>query len=73
MVPPGPLVDGAVLEAPAKERRYPELFGRHGRARLVIFGAEVGGMETAHFLLHRPWPTLARFGQAYFGHDLLWP
>ena len=36
-----------------KERRYPQLAGAEGRARLVVLGAEVGGRfsdETAHFL-----------------------
>ena len=36
-----------------KERRYPELAGAEGRARLVVLGGEVGGRfsdETAHFL-----------------------
>ena len=50
-------VDGAALEAArrVKERRYPELSGRHGRTRLVVLGAEVGGRwsdETVHFLRH---------------------
>ena len=37
--------DGAALEATrrAKERRYPELVGRPGRARLVVLGVEVCG------------------------------
>ena len=52
-----PDVDGAALEVArrTKERRYAELSGRHGRTRLVVLGAEVGGrwsQETAHFLLH---------------------
>ena len=36
-----------------KERRYPEVAGAEGRARLVVLGGEVGGRfsdETAHFL-----------------------
>ena len=50
-------VDGAALEAArrVKERRYPELSGRHGRTRLVVLGAEIGGRwseETGHFLRH---------------------
>ena len=46
---------GIALEAArrAKERKYPELAGRGGRARLVVEGAEVGGRfssETSQFL-----------------------
>ena len=36
-----------------KERRYPELVGDHGRARLVVLAGEIGGRfssETAQFL-----------------------
>ena len=39
-----------------KERTYPELSGRFGRARLVVLACEVGGRlleETNHFLLTR--------------------
>ena len=38
-------VDSAALEAArrTKERRCPELSGQHGRTRLVVLGAEVGG------------------------------
>ena len=47
--------NGIALEAArrAKERKYPELAGRGGRARLVVVGAEVGGRfssETSQFL-----------------------
>ena len=47
--------DGAALEAArrVKERRYPELVGRPGRARLVVLGVEVCGrwsLETKSFL-----------------------
>ena len=47
--------NGIALEAArrAKERKYPELAGRGGRARLVVVGAEVGGCfssETSQFL-----------------------
>ena len=47
--------NGIALEAArkAKERKYPELAGRGGRARLVVVGAEVGGRfssETPQFL-----------------------
>ena len=47
--------NGAVLEQARrrKERRYPELVGAEGRARLVVLAGEVGGRfsaETAHFL-----------------------
>ena len=46
--------NGIALEAcRAKERKYPELAGRGGRARLVVVGAEVGGRfssETSQFL-----------------------
>ena len=48
--------DGAVLRAARrrKERTYPELTGRFGRARLVVLACEVGGRwseETNNFLL----------------------
>ena len=47
--------NGIALEAArrAKERKYPELVGRGGRARLVVVGAEVGGRfssETSQLL-----------------------
>ena len=47
--------NGFALEAArkAKERKYSELAGRGGRARLVVVGAEVGGRfssETSQFL-----------------------
>ena len=47
--------DGVVLEAARrrKERTYPELTARGGRARLVVLGVEVGGRwssETRSFL-----------------------
>jgi hypothetical protein len=42
-------LDGATLDRARrkKEIRYPELIDRHGRARLVVFGAEVGGRWSA--------------------------
>ena len=48
-------VDGVILEEAKrrKERRYPELSGRHGRTRLVVLAAEVCGRwspDTVHFL-----------------------
>ena len=48
-------VDGAALSAARrrKERTYPELIGRPGRARLVVLGVEVCGrwsVETQSFL-----------------------
>ena len=48
--------DGVVLRAVRrrKERTYPELTGRFGRARLVVLACEVGGRwseETNNFLL----------------------
>ena len=38
-------VDGAALQRARrqKERTYPELSGAHGRAKLVVLAAEVGG------------------------------
>ena len=47
-------VDGVIMEEAKrrKERRYPELSGRHGRARLVVLAAEVCGRwspDTVHF------------------------
>ena len=48
-------VSGAALDRARirKERRYPELAGDHGRARLVVMAGEIGGRfssETAQFL-----------------------
>ena len=48
-------VDGVALVAAQqrKERRYPELVGRHGRARLLVLAVEVCGrwsQETQRFL-----------------------
>ena len=48
-------VSGAALDRARtrKERRYPELAGDHGRARLVVLAGEIGGRfssETAQFL-----------------------
>ena len=48
-------VSGAAMERARtrKERRYPELVGDHGRARLVVLAGEIGGRfsnETAQFL-----------------------
>ena len=49
--------DGSALDQArrTKERRYPELTGEYGRARLVVLACETGGRwsEEAHdFLLH---------------------
>ena len=51
------MVDGASLATARrrKERRYPELSGQFGRARLVVLACEVGGRwsdETRDFLRH---------------------
>ena len=48
-------VDGVILEEATrrKERRYPELSGRHGRTHLVVLAAEVCGRwspDTVRFL-----------------------
>ena len=48
-------VSGAALDRARtrKERRYPELAGDHGRARLVVLAGEIGGRfssDTAQFL-----------------------
>ena len=49
--------DGAALDQArrTKERRYPQLTGEHGRARLVVFACETGGRwseEVHDFLRH---------------------
>ena len=54
--PPSSVLCGVMARAKRlKETTYPELVGRHARARLVVMGVEVGGRfstETQSFVSH---------------------